>query len=1345
MQIPIHATDHAYYVAFRIERILMVNALGEYRQLYATAPEYLSGVTIMQHTELVGNLLQSGDERFTYEMRITSHPNSTVPNQGYIDVHCIIAIRSEAQAEAHEYALRIYRLFNAHFRDVVWVVVADVAALLADNGARHAVSLLRKSGFIVSDRAESPHTYGFVARPMTPARSQQATTDRMFFMSAFVASGRQSHALFEYMLQHPHSVTVSIRLQRTQLSAAELHFCQTNLDTYSDMQKYPAAVTNQLAQYQQLMNGMLVRSYALAALLNIDIVSPQFIPEQLISLVGNLITQPAGGVDMQQQLQYAGGYDIVHHSDYLPVVNALAQVSMRPIDKSLKPEIDRLPHIVDVNEAAVAFHIPRSSLTPIPGMQMQSHRQLRPPSDLSDTGTVIGQYNEHGITKPIHISEIDRTRHAYIIGQTGTGKSTVLKSMVLDDIAKGRGVCVIDPHGDLINDVLAQIPVERRDDVIVVDPTQSDYPVGINVLEYKTPEERETVLMLFFSMMKQLQRDKGEQHARWTSPGWERYTRNNSYWVTQDINDPGTVIEFHQMMENSEYYKRWLPIDKSDSKLVSWQNELEAIVNMHKTNESHSLSTSVNSQFDDFIYDTRLRLIFGQKKSTIDFFSAMNTKKIIMVNLSRGLLSETASAFLGYIIITKLQQAALKRAELPAQQRTVFSIYVDEFQNYTTESFVSLLSESRKYGIALTLANQFLAQIENKRIISAILGNVGTIIAFRVGIKDGEELVPRFAPEVTPNDLINLPNWQAYVSTQVHGQSRRPFSMQTIRPREELDLRVQAAVIAQSKHRYGRLRSEVERTIAKSMQLNRDELLEPQLRVPLDKLTTSTETMALTPVPHETIVTTNPTSHTTATHGCGLSLWNRQTKKPVYSPIIIGLHPHQYAAIVDVPLTDILPYQQQLGAHYHQFQLWVDVHGITTLRAAAALLDYQKYIGESHAHIDNYYSALLAYQMHQSRHDVPWCDIALAGDMAGALDAQQCAWIWHNQRPAFATQIHDVRAIAASKQHLFVLHNNGTVQCFTPTAASIIADLTGIVHIQCGENFGVAIDATGHAHMVYADEESRQRFDMDPSPVAIQLVACGFDHVIACTTDNQFVSWGKNDQNCGVAPSELATQQIVALAAGYDRSFALDTNGRLYAWGKHELTSETMQTLNAHTVQYIACARKSFLCCTADGTWWHNNQPLTFPLGVDARYITRIVGNYADDWMVIRRVDPLAALLQFGVQAIDTVSALDRHITTALRDAGLLTVFAVLEKTDTELSAMPYFHIHAAQLTVLVDYLQAQLAALSVPHHWPTHPLYATWFGWYVSQFVPSPTPTESHQKRDDDDLRFDDDFFSNL
>lgn len=1329
MYVPLYATDSAFYAAFRLERILMVSALGEYAQLYEQSPDTHLRTMVSQNIQLMTNLLRSGDERFTYDLRITSHPNASKPSLGTIEIHCIIAMRCDA-ADAQIHANSVYRLFNAHFRDLVWQVVDDVASVLAGIPVRHAVSLMRKSGFILTEShtRANHNAFGMVKAGAGMPSSRHAARERMFYISPFIHSESQPHELFDYLLQHPQPVSISIRVQRTQFHADELRFCQENLATFDDTQNYPAAVAEQISTYQRIMNASLLRSYTTAALLNIDIVSADFVPEHLITLIGGIITQPSGGLFKSAEstahpIQYHGGYDIVHHSDYLPVAKAFATVQMRQIAPSLYPVLDRLPHIVDVNEAAMAFRFPRSSLVPLPGVKMQSNRQLRPPSELSAHGTIIGEYREHGMTTPIRLSEIDRTRHAYVIGQTGTGKSTVLKSMILDDIHNGRGVCAIDPHGDLINDVLAQIPPHRRDDVIVVDPTQSDAPVGLNLFEYENQEEREIAIQLFQKTIELIEYARGTK-PEYMGPVFWQHLRNNAYWVTQDANDPGTIIELYNMYAIKDYHKRWEPFDSQDSKLSNWHNVLKTNSYHRQGDDGHSTFSYFSSKFEDFIFDTRLRMIFGQKQSTFNFFEAMNTQKIVLINLSRGLLSEIASAFMGGVIMAKLQQAALKRAALPAEARRLFAIYVDEFQNYTSDSFISLLSESRKYGIALTLANQFLSQIENPKIISAILGNVGTVIAFRVGIQDGEYLRPRFAPEVTPNDLINLPNWQAYVSTQIKGQSQRPFSMQTIQPLEELDTVSRASMLAQSKRRYGRVRSEVERIIAQSMSTER--VLPPVVEEP----PAYHVQIEQHPLPHERITRTPGDTQVVAVHGAGLSLWQAgTTSSPATFPLKIGMHPEFINAMYHTPINDILPYRHALGEEHELFSTWVKPH-INTLAEAIHHTHHQQQIGEENKSIINYLHPLTGYAMHQHRPSARWIDIALTSEMAVALDDTNRAFVWNNRLPNVAHVCGDIIAIAGGQVNVYLLGRDGVVQCCTLDGIHTIDLPAPITRIYGGLRFILALDIHDCVHQIHVESRIMRWIKAIPENKRFQFVACGIDHIVAYTTDNQVVAWGKNDMRSCEVPAELVNSpaRITALAAGLDSSFALDEHGHVYAWGWRILTDETLAHLNTHGVQSITCHGIDFIACTKDGTWWHNNQPFVIPATLNGHHIRRVASNESS-FFAIREIDTNDVLVSLMALPIADIEAIALDVKAALTDHDIRTMYQLLQTTTEELTQITVFAEHQDKLTHLIAHVHGLLTSLKLPLLWPDHILNPSTlapnqpaFGWYVNAF--------SNQKR---------------
>jgi hypothetical protein len=1163
-------------------------------------------------------------------------------------------------------------------------------------------------------------------------RQQHAPSTQFYFIHPFMFSRTRPHPLFDYLLQRPEPVSVSIRFRRTQLTPDEIAFCQQNAATYDQRSILTALEFEQLTQRQQWMRTMLERQQQLVTLVTIDIVSPATIPTHLITMVGNLITQSNIAVLDDRRtvgMNDTGGYQVLRHGDYRAVAQAFQTVEMYVPQPALETPEMRLPYLFDVSQTAVVFRIPTSSLVPLPGIEMQSHRTLRPPRDLSTSGTIIGEYIEANKRTPIMISEIDRTRHSYIIGQTGTGKSTVLKSMILDDIRQGRGVCAVDPHGDLVTEIIAQIPPERHDDVIVIDPTQTDFPVGLNVLEYETPDDREIAIQHFQGMIMQMLSDQ-DVTTEMAGPAFQRYLRNNAYWVTQDIDDPGTVLEFYQMMDDESYFKRWDPIDESDVKLVNWRKQLSRQI-FHDMQAGYlSYSAWINSKFESFIFDTRMRLIFGQKRSTVNFFEAMNSRKIILVNLSRGLLSEVASSFIGYIVLAKLQQAALKRAALPQHQRAMFSIYVDEFQNYTTESFVSLLSESRKYGIALTLANQFLAQIPNQRIIHAILGNVGTVIAFRVGIADGKELAPRFAPEVTPDDLINLPNWHAYVSTQVHGQSRRPFSLHTMRPVTELNQANLARVIRQSNHLYGTPRAEVERIIAASLRNTRLTLAPPTPAADTpdgeNEKIRQTLSIQLVPLYQRTpaeYITTGDKKYVIL-HGCGLVAWSNGSS----TINTVGLPPY---VTEEWRNTTIAAFAQQLPPHatIDEFVAYATAHNLHTMydlhdyllhtKENAVTLEHFEFANLSSIpsavrkillkgadvsavalHFPYLATAMVGQFGYEHQSAMTIVDMAISGGFGMMLDNHNVLTLWHNAYPPQSRQISDVRAIVASHSAGFVLTNDYRVIEVTMQTDTVLTDLPPIQHMSAGLRFAAFIDVEGRCHISSdAHDEVKQGV---PDETFVQL-ACGFDHVVGLTTNRTVVAWGISEED-GIIPDEVTTSTIPfrCVAASTNQSYALREDGRIFAWGQKE-TNEVQAFVEDRTIVDIKASRAGLYCQTDKGTWITDAQMLPASIhSISMRLLSVELGLYAVIDPAANVLSTIARTLAMPLNMLDTI---DAGIIHGLEAAQIHTVGDVLHRSRRQLSEIALFVRAPELLTPLCDAIAALLRTQQIESHtWPDEP-----------------------------------------
>ncbi|BCX15996.1 MAG: hypothetical protein KatS3mg098_225 [Candidatus Parcubacteria bacterium] len=399
----------------------------------------------------------------------------------------------------------------------------------------------------------------------------------------------------------------------------------------------------------------------------------------------------------------------------------------------------------------------------------------------------------------------DRRQHVYIIGKTGTGKSVLLSNMILQDIANGEGVCVIDPHGELVEGVLRNIPKSRKEDVIYFNPADTQYHIGFNVLEIPDPTYKHLVASGLMGIFTKI----------WSNVWSARmeYILNNTILALLDT--PGsTMLGINRILVDSAYRQRVIANIKDPVVKAFWIYEFEQWSNQFR-NEAIA---PIQNKVGQFLSTSIIRNIVGQSKSTIDFFKIMNEGKILLVDVSKGKIGEDNSALLGAMIITKLQLSAMERVRIPEEKRRDFYLYVDEFQNFATDSFANILSEARKYRLNLTVAHQYIGQLvgpsNNTKVRDAVFGNVGTMIVFRIGAADADFLKEEMAPEFSPQDMVNLPNYHIYLKLMVQGVTSRPFSAITLPP---LILREEKAeveeIIEESRLRYARPRQEVEKEI----------------------------------------------------------------------------------------------------------------------------------------------------------------------------------------------------------------------------------------------------------------------------------------------------------------------------------------------------------------------------------------------------------------------------------------------------------------------------------------------------------------------------------------------------
>jgi hypothetical protein len=429
---------------------------------------------------------------------------------------------------------------------------------------------------------------------------------------------------------------------------------------------------------------------------------------------------------------------------------------------------------LSLHELTTLYHFPPKGIESSPHLKQSRSTGAAAPMELPSQGISLGTNTFRGQTTQVRLSPEDRLRHMYVIGQTGTGKTGYLKTLIEQDIRDGNGVCFIDPHGNDILDVLASIPPERYEDVIYFDPAELTRPFGLNLLEFDAshPEQKTFIVNELLAIFRRLYGDVPESMG----PAFEQYFRNATLLVMEDPESGSTLMDIGRVLSNKPF--RDLKLSKSMNPIVNqFWNEIATKAGGDASLEN--IVPYITNKFDDFTANDFMRPIIGQQESSFNFRQIIDNKKILLVNLSKGRLGERNANLLGLILVGKLFMAALSRADNPRGDFAPFYLYIDEFQNITTDSIPGILSEARKYKLSLTVAHQFLAQIDDK-IRDAVFGNVGSMSVFRVGQEDGEFFEKQFAPTFSASDFTNIENRSAYVKILANGVPQKPFNIKTL-------------------------------------------------------------------------------------------------------------------------------------------------------------------------------------------------------------------------------------------------------------------------------------------------------------------------------------------------------------------------------------------------------------------------------------------------------------------------------------------------------------------------------------------------------------------------------------
>jgi len=800
---------------------------------------------ITKQIDLINTLYQP-DSKISYSIRFISNPHPVSFSGGRIDV-CLFCMNSassvvKAKKIIEDQTEQILIQLYSSMPDYIWKAVKS---------SDHFQKLWRPINWDLADIIEIRRREEMVElESIRPTRSigfngtntvhKKKDGNPVYLVHPFLPHPGQMERLLRMMVLHNSPIVYTAILTPVCFLPEEQ---QAFIDEITVSEGYQPDLTSNTSRLQSqrakmisqgLMSQML-RLQDSPFYVSVSLASSSPISKTLAEATGVSVSASIGenpsSMYTEPSFIQMGGYDVIHPSTdtELEVARSnLASLSQTAWGKTVaKEKMKRIRFLMDGHEAVNAFRFPEEPGEGLPGINIHNQRirsiplELVPEKiDYSDRNKLLLGVNLYlGVKQEVFLPDKDRLNHMYVVGQTGTGKSTAIKTMILSDINSGKGCALIDPHGDLFEELIGLIPEERLDDVVIFDPSDSEYPVGLNLLEAATSDERYFVIREMQAIMRRLLDDQfGSFSKEIAGPVFYQHMQMNMLLAMSDPEQCGTLVEFYNIFQSKNYWKRWIPLKIEDPDLRFWvENTLTSMDYTTNRTGEVSVGSFVSSKFGDFIFDPRLRMIFGQSKSTIDFQEVMNGGKILLINLAKGLLGESNSRFLGLILMAKFQVEAMKRAKINPAERRNFFLYIDEFQALATENFSVLLSEARKFGIGLVLANQFISQIKDQSIIQSIFGNVGTCLSFRLGRDDANIIEPLFLPYFDRFDLTNLPNWQIATKTNVEGRGLTPFTLQTILPSECSKKEIASQVRGLSRNKYNRPRKEVELMISNSL------------------------------------------------------------------------------------------------------------------------------------------------------------------------------------------------------------------------------------------------------------------------------------------------------------------------------------------------------------------------------------------------------------------------------------------------------------------------------------------------------------------------------------------------
>jgi hypothetical protein len=832
---------HSSVIALRLESCLARR--GDIRLL-----DKIAGDWAETQRDFV-NSLYSPDVDRTFALRFIARPDSAMVSAGRVDVVLLgksgAKTAKQSRTAATDLGCELVALLCTHMPDYQWLPVTESEEFASlwnpfDSGKIQIAALRRRESMVSIQSLKSRPSLGRgrTATVLPEADAKSA----LYCVHPFAPRFTTFPGLMRMLLLQGGPVLFQTALRPTRLEQGEkqaLHEqigrCEHALGSnHAGNPLQPAIHRNRTSSLCRLLLGQAMRVEDAPFLHHAMLASRQPLTAGMMESAGIAITRPLGGDSADTNLEHAtdalqtGGYDTARPAgdkDRTAAEKNLWNLDFDSWGPTLAPpSLVRLRHLLDASEAISSFQIPLATEEGLQGIEVRSARFRPMPPELASkppAGAISPGFNPAlGQLQPVRLSEAGRRLHTYVVGQTGTGKSTLLSSMIIEDMRAGRGLAVIDPHGDLYHELLRHVPPSREKDLVLLDPSDPERVPGLNLMECASETERHFVVREAREIIEKLVSDQyGNKSPDYMGPAFFQHMQMNMLLAMSNPERPGTLLDFYQIFQRKDHWKRWMPLRWRDPRLVSWvENNLPSIDYLKRGGDNNATwGEYLSAKFEDFVFDPLLRNIFGQQRSTIRMREIMDQGKILLVNLSKGQLAEQNARFLGYVLMARIKAAAMARADVPISKRRLFFLYVDEFQSLATSNFIPMLSESRKYGLSLVLANQFVSQISDDRIMNGIFGNVGTHVCFRVGRDDAEKLEPQFGPSFDRADLANLPNWHACVRTTVDGRVTAPFTLRTnpLSPTESDPERV-AKMVDAAKAACTRPRAEVEQEILAS-------------------------------------------------------------------------------------------------------------------------------------------------------------------------------------------------------------------------------------------------------------------------------------------------------------------------------------------------------------------------------------------------------------------------------------------------------------------------------------------------------------------------------------------------